>query len=219
MTSVGLRSMFAIVCLLACSAVFASAPPAILVLGDSLSAAYRIPDEAGWVHLLAERLARRGYDYRVINASIPGDTSAGGLARLPAALARYRPAVVVIELGANDGLRGLPIERMQGNLAAMIRLARAAGARVLLVGVRLPPNYGPVFVDRFEAVYRDLARESKVALVPELLRGVAKHRAMMQADGLHPRAAAEPQLLDNVWQELAPLLAGGTSAAAAAATR
>lgn len=178
----------------------------ILVVGDSLSAAYKIPASAGWVHLLAERLTRRGYDYRVINASIPGDTTAGGLSRLPGELARYRPAVVVVELGGNDGLQGLAPAEMRRNLTQMTRLARAAGAEVLLVGVRMPPNYGPVYARRFEAVYKEVARAEGVTLVPELLAGVATHPDLMQAGGIHPVAAAEPKLLDNVWPELQKML-------------
>jgi acyl-CoA thioesterase I len=188
--------------------------PVILVVGDSLSAAYRIPADTGWVRLLADRLDREGYDYRVVNASIPGDTTAGGLARLPAALARYHPAVVVLELGANDGLRGLPLDPMRDNLAQMIELARQTGARVLLLGVRMPPNYGPIFTQRFQTVYRDLARSERVPLVPELLKGVAEYRELMQADGLHPTAAAEPKVLANVWPVLTPLLVKSIAAAA-----
>lgn len=187
-----------------------------MVLGDSLSAAYKIPSADGWVHLLAARLADRKYDYRVVNASIPGDTSAGGLSRLPGVLERERPAILILELGANDGLQGLPLERMKANLAKMIRQARAAGARVLLVGVRMPPNYGPVFTARFAAVYRELGAEEHVSLVPELLKGVAEHRSLMQSDGLHPLAVAEPRLLENVWPTLLPLLAGAAETPASA---
>lgn len=152
---------------------------------------------------------------------MPGDTTAGGLARLPAELARTRPAVVVLELGGNDGLQGLPLEQMHENLDRMIRLARAAGARVLLIGVRLPPNYGSVYTGRFHDVYASLARSADVALVPEILRGIAEHREMMQPDGLHPKASAEPAVLDNVWPALRALLgrpaaAGGRSANAPA---
>ncbi|MGH8225818.1 MAG: arylesterase [Gammaproteobacteria bacterium] len=205
----GLRAGFVIACFLVAwipAAGARSASPAILVVGDSLSAAYKIPVQKGWVHLLAGRLARHGYDYRVINASIPGDTTAGGLSRLPAELARYHPAIVVIELGGNDGLQGLPPTQMQSNLAQMTKLARAAGAKVLLVGVRMPPNYGPVYAARFEAVYKEIAEAQGLALAPELLAGVATHRNLMQADGIHPRAAAEPKLLDNVWPALLSLL-------------
>ena len=184
------------------------APPApgLLVVGDSLSAAYKIPVNTGWVHLLSTRLARHGYDYHVVNASIPGDTTAGGLARLPAALERYRPRIVIIALGGNDGLQGLPLGQMQDNLEHMVNLVRHAGVRVLLLGVRMPPNYGPTYTQRFAAVYRAVARQTGVKLVPELLAGVATHPALMQADGLHPRASAESRILENVWTGLQPLL-------------
>lgn len=193
--------------------------PVLLVVGDSLSAAYRIPREAGWVHLLSQRLAARGYDYRVVNASIPGDTTAGGLARLPAALARYRPALVIVELGGNDGLQGLALAQMRSNLEKIVRLCRRSGAGVVLVGVRMPPNYGATYTERFAAVYREVARAARVPLVPELLAGVAEHRDLMQAGGLHPLAKAEPRLLDNVWPVLVPLLKRGAPAAPAESTR
>ncbi len=186
--------------------------PVLLVLGDSLSAAYRIPREAGWVRLLQQRLRREGYNYRVVNASIPGDTTAGGLARLPPALKRYRPSLVVIELGGNDGLQGLPLGQMKSNLSKMIGLARKSGAKTVLVGVRMPPNYGPEYTKRFEAVFREVAKADDIPLVPELLAGVATHRDLMQAGGLHPIAKAEPRLLANVWRILEPLLTRDTSA-------
>lgn len=180
--------------------------PVLLVVGDSLSAAYKIPVASGWVHLLSERLSRHGYSYRVVNASIPGDTTAGGLARLPAELKRNRPAIVIIALGGNDGLQGLPLDQMRSNLTRMVDLSHKAGARVLLVGVRMPPNYGAVYTQRFAAVFRIVAEKEKVPLVPEILAGVATHPELMQAGGLHPRAAGEPRVLDNVWKGLAPLL-------------
>jgi len=188
----------------------------LLVVGDSLSAAYKIPVEKGWVHLLAERLEQRGYDYRVVNASTPGDTSAAGLARLPDELKRYRPAIVVIEFGGNDGLQGLSPDQMRSNLAQMVTLSQRAGAKVLLIGVRVPPNYGPVFAKRFESVYREVAKKKNVPLVPELMAGVATHPELMQERGIHPRAKAEPKLLDNVWPALEPLLAKPNTRARAA---
>lgn len=190
--------------------------PVLLVLGDSLSAAYKIPMEKGWVHLLAQRLDQKGYRYRVVNASIPGDTTAGGLSRLPADLARYRPAIVIVELGGNDGLQGLPLDGMEQNLTRIVRLARQGGARVLLVGVRMPPNYGAVFTRRFAAVYKAVAEKTGVPLVPEMLAGVASRPELMQPGGLHPTAAGEPRVLENVWSGLAPILgkAGGGHARA-----
>ena len=178
----------------------------VLVLGDSLSAAHNIPVESGWVHLLGERLGKMEPPWRVVNASISGETSLSGRNHLPALLAKERPAVVVIELGANDGLRGLPLDALRDNLAAMIELAQKRGARVLLLGIELPVNYGPQYRDGLRAIYADLARSKRTALVPFLLEGVALDPTLRQDDGLHPLAAGEPRVLDNVWQGLAPLL-------------
>ncbi|MGH8261348.1 MAG: arylesterase [Steroidobacteraceae bacterium] len=178
----------------------------ILVFGDSLSAAYGLPARQGWAALLQERMHEQGYGYHVVNASISGETTSGGLQRLPRALRVDRPAIVVLELGANDGLRGLPLALIRTNLAQMIRLCERAGARVLLLGIRLPPNYGPRYGDEFAALYVDLARQFHLPLVPFLLAGVALKPALMQADGLHPDAAGEPLVLDNVWQTLKPML-------------
>ncbi|MGH8401482.1 MAG: arylesterase [Gammaproteobacteria bacterium] len=183
-----------------------AAPASILVMGDSLSAAYGLAADQGWVSLLDQRLAARGYDYTVINASISGETTAGGLTRLPQALGQHKPAIVILELGANDGLRGLPIKLMQQNLGRMLALSSRAGAKVLLVGILLPPNYGPQYTQAFSAVYPTLSSHYGVPLVPFLLDGVAQDRDRMQADGLHPKAVAEPQVLDNVWQKLEPML-------------
>ena len=181
-------------------------PPTILVLGDSLSAAYGLRTDEGWVALLERRLVQAGLDYRVVNASISGDTTGGGLTRLPQALERHRPHLVVIELGANDGLRGLPFREIEANLTALIGLARAAGAQVLLVGVRLPPNYGAAYTEGFQASLRKVAEAEAVPLAPDLLAGVAEDRQLMQADGLHPKAEAQSVLLANVWPEIEPLL-------------
>lgn len=180
--------------------------PRLLVLGDSLSAAYGIPREQGWVSLLQQRLIEEGYPYRVVNASITGDTTVGGANRLPAALERFRPAVVIIELGGNDGLRGLSLSRTRDNLVAMIAASLEAGARVLLVGVTLPANYGSDYGDRFQQVYVEASELTGVPLLPGLMAGVAEYRDMMLADGIHPGAEAQPQLLDNVWTLLEPLL-------------
>lgn len=178
----------------------------LLVVGDSLSAAYGIDVKSGWVAQLQQRLRRDQADYTVINASISGDTTANGRVRLPQALAQHRPSVVVIELGGNDGLRGLPLAEMKKNLAAMVRVAKAGGARVVLVGIKLPPNYGVRYTQDFERVYRELAKEQRVTLVPHLLDNVAGTDGLMQPDGIHPTAAAQARMLDNVWPTLRPLL-------------
>jgi acyl-CoA thioesterase-1 len=178
----------------------------ILVLGDSLSAGYGIDTERGWVNLLRRRLAERDSAWRVVNRSISGDTTAGGLARLPPLLEQYRPAVVIIELGSNDGLRGLSFKQMRANLQAMIDASEAAGARVLLVGGRLPPNYGRAYTEAFQQSFRELAQANELLLVPFLLEGVAQDRSLMQADGYHPNAAAQPRLLENVWVVLEGVL-------------
>ena len=183
----------------------ARSEPAILILGDSLSAAYGMRLEDGWVALLEARLAGAQAPYRVINASISGDTTHGGLTRLSAALERHAPSVVVVELGANDGLRGLALEHTRGNLSEIVRRCRASQARVLLLGMRLPVNFGP-YADAFYAMYGEVARETGVALVPFFLDGVGDRPELLQADGLHPTPEAQPRLVDNVWGHLAPLL-------------
>ena len=184
----------------------AAAPKTVLVLGDSLSAAHNIPVEAGWVHLLDARLNQMVPKWTAINASISGETSLSGRNRLPALLAKYRPQVLVLELGANDGLRGLPLPALRANLDAMIAAAQKAKVRVLLVGIELPVNYGPQYRDGLRAVYADLARSRRTALVPFLLEGIALDPALMQDDGLHPVASAQPRVLDTVWKPLQPLL-------------
>ena len=178
----------------------------ILIVGDSISAGFGLDTRLGWVSLLEQRLEREGHDDRVINASISGDTSAGGQARLPALLTEHKPDVVIAELGGNDGLRGQPPAQLQQNLAAMIDAAKTAGAKVLLLGMQLPPNYGPRYTKAFAGVYTQLADEKQIALVPFFLEGVGGHPELMQADGLHPAAAAQQRLLDNVWPALKPLL-------------
>jgi acyl-CoA thioesterase I len=178
----------------------------ILVFGDSLSAAYGIRPEQGWVTLLTQRLQAQGYGYQVVNASVSGETSSGGLERLPRALELHAPVIVILELGANDGLRGLPVSAMRDNLAHMVQLAQAAGARVLLVGIRIPPNYGPRYTEEFARVYPQLAHQYQLALVPFLLEKVALDPALMQEDGMHPNAAAEPMVLDTLWPYLKPVL-------------
>ena len=176
------------------------------MFGDSLSAAYGIAAKRGWVALLAGRLQREQRDYSVVNASVSGETTAGGLARLPRALERERPAILILELGANDGLRGLPTADMERNLQAMIALARKSGAKVLLVGMRMPPNYGPDYVREFADAFPRVARREGAALAPFLLAGIADDLANFQSDRIHPTEAAQPVLLDNVWRGLAPLL-------------
>jgi acyl-CoA thioesterase I len=193
----------------------AAPAPSILVVGDSLSAGYGIELRDAWVTLLQQRLSKQGYPYAVVNASISGDTTSGGRARLPAALKRHRPQIVILELGGNDGLRGLSLRETRANLEAMIKAAQSAGAQVLLIGIHLPPNYGPEFTGKFHAIYRDLANSYNAALVPFLLEGVALSPGMMQPDGIHPRAAAQPRLLDNVWPYLEPLLKPETEPVAA----
>ena len=197
----------------------AGATAKILVLGDSLSAAYGITRQQGWVALLQQRLHALGLDYEVINASITGDTPRGGLSRLPATLEREAPAVLIIALGGNDGLRGFAPQQTAENLREMIRQGRATGASVLLLGIKLPANYGKAFGEKFHRIFLDLAQDEKVALVPFFLEGVAETRELMQADGIHPGVAAQPRILDNVWAGLAPLLgrSGHTRAPAARA--
>jgi acyl-CoA thioesterase-1 len=189
----------------------AAGDSSILVLGDSLSAAYGIRLEQGWVALLDARLRQEEYGHRVVNASSSGETTGGALARLPRALERHRPAVVVIELGGNDGLRGLPIGQVRANLDRVIRLSREGGAKVLLVGMRIPPNYGPTYTREFHALFGELAKTHKVALVPFFLDGIALDDSLMQQDGIHPNAAAQPRLLAQVWPKLEALLAPGES--------
>ena len=194
---------------LCCVGIFtgtATAAPVILVMGDSLSASHGIDQQRGWVSLLAARLQREGFPYRVVNTSISGETTAGGLSRLDPALARHQPAIVIIELGANDGLRGLPLTQMRNNLQKMIVDAKNHGARVLLIGMRLPPNYGPRYTRAFQNIYLELTKENGIAVLPFLLEGVSEKREWMQPDNLHPVAAAQPKLLENVWPALLPLL-------------
>ena len=179
----------------------------ILVLGDSLSAEHNIPAGSGWVSLLGKRLAEeRPRPPAVVNASISGETTAGALARLPELLRKHRPSVLVIELGGNDALRGLSPAQLRANLEKMIVLADGAGARVLLLGIDIPPNYGPAYRERIRRTYAELAQAHGAGLVPFLLEGVALQPGLMQGDGIHPTAAAQPRLLDNVWPALEPLL-------------
>jgi acyl-CoA thioesterase-1 len=193
--------------MLVCGATLAA--PKILVYGDSLSAAYGIAQARGWVALLEARIKREKLDYTVVNASISGETTSGGVSRMRKALEQHRPAIVILELGANDGLRGLPVAETKKNLAAMIEAAKKAGARVLLVGLRMPPNYGPQYTRAFDGAYAELARRHRVALVPFLFEGLADTPEHFQPDRMHPTEAAQPVLLDNVWRELRPMLGRG----------
>lgn len=171
----------------------------ILIVGDSISAAFGLELERGWVSLLQARLAEQSVELPVVNASVSGDTTAGGLARLPRLLERHQPDLVVIELGGNDGLRGLAPDKMQQNLSAMIEASQAAGADVLLMGMRIPPNYGVRYTEAFEQVYRTLGSEQQVVVVPFVLEGVAGIPELMQADGVHPNAEGQPGILENAW--------------------
>lgn len=184
----------------------AHAGPTLLVYGDSLSAAYGIAQKEGWVTLLEQRLRRKHFDYTVANASISGETSSGGASRIAATLAQHRPRIVILALGSNDGLRGLPVAQMRDNLAAIIRTAQKAGSRVLLVGMKMPPNYGPRYTREFEQAFAVLAKQYKTAFVPFLLEGVAGKRDNFLDDNLHPTARVQPLILENVWAGLAPLL-------------
>lgn len=181
-------------------------PATILVVGDSLSAGYGIKAEAGWVNLLSKRLAEQGYEYRVVNASVSGETSGGGKVRLSGLLSTHKPAVVILELGANDGLRGLPNTALRSNLSTMIDAAQQAKARVLLVGMQIPTNYGQSYTEGFTAVFTDLAKTRRVGLVPFLLDGVALEARLMQADNLHPNELGQPRMLENVWSGLRAML-------------
>lgn len=178
----------------------------ILVLGDSLSAAYGLEIRSGWVSLLQQRLDAQKLPYKVVNASVSGDTTAGGLARLPKLLAQHRPSVVIVELGGNDGLRGLSPEQARKNLTQIVTQAKAAGAKVLLCGIRLPPNYGTQYNERFRRIFTDVATEQRVPLVPFVLDGLTPDSADVQQDGIHPTAKAQPQILENVWGALRKLL-------------
>ena len=188
---------------------FGAEPPTqrtLLVFGDSLSAAYGIEAADGWVNLLAERLAAENSGYTVANASVSGETSSGGLARLPAALDEFKPAIVILELGGNDGLRGLPLGVLKDNLTAMIEMCLAAHAEVLLAGIQIPPNYGPRYTEPFYALFGEIAEDMKLAFVPFLIDGIPQQPDLMQEDGIHPKAEAQFMILDNVWPILTPML-------------
>jgi len=197
-----------VLCLIAAApaARAAEPPPVILVVGDSLSAGYGLAPGQGWVALMQQRLKKQGYGHRVVNASVSGETTDGGVARLDRALATHKPGIVIIELGGNDGLRGLPVSRVQANLALLITKSRAAGAEVLLLAIRVPSNYGPKYTSSFQQIYRDLATKYRIGVAALMDQQVALDLAYFQADGIHPNARAQPLLLDNVWVQLTPLL-------------
>lgn len=198
------KFLFALICLLISVPSFATST--ILILGDSLSAGYGIDTQQGWVALLRNRLQKSGYDYQVINASISGDTTSEGVERLPDALNSYHPEIVIIELGGNDALRGIPFNTTQQNLSRLIMMSQKNKTKILLLGLRLPPNYGPVYDQKFQTDYTNLAKQYHVAVVPLFLNGVDSNPQLMQDDGIHPRQEAQSILLNNVWPVLKPLL-------------
>jgi acyl-CoA thioesterase-1 len=201
-----LRLALAALLLLAGAANAYSAPKTLLVVGDSLSAEYGLARGTGWVALLEQKLKSQKLDANIVNASISGETTSGGRTRLPSLLSKHKPDVVVIELGANDGLRGLPVPAAEANLRAMVDASRQAGAQVLLVGMRMPPNYGRDYADRFFAMYGALSKSAKVPLAPFMLDGVAEKADLFQPDRLHPLAEAHPIILANIWPHLLPIL-------------
>ena len=202
-----MKRLFFLVTLLLAGVSAQAEAPVILVFGDSISAGYGLARvELGWVELLKTRLKTEGYGYQVVNASVSGETTAGGLARLPRALELHHPKIVILELGGNDGLRALPVPQMRDNFAQMIELSAHAGAKVLVLGMRIPPNYGPQYTAQFAAVYGDLARADNVPLVPFLMDHIALQPELMQGDDIHPNVEGQPVLLDNVWPVLQPML-------------
>ncbi|MEJ2139226.1 MAG: arylesterase [Gammaproteobacteria bacterium] len=204
-----IATLFLLACAFATGA-WADSRPVILVLGDSLSAGFGLDLEDTWIALLQTRLDREGYGYRVVNASISGDTTGNGLRRLPRAIDIHQPEVVIIELGGNDGLRGLPPEVMRDNLEKMIRRSQDAGARVILAGMLIPPNYGEEYTEDFASIYPDLAEAHSTPLIPFFMKDVALDPSKMQADGIHPNEEAQPILMETVWETLAPVLAEAT---------
>lgn len=188
------------------SSASADQPNTLLVYGDSLSAAYGMAEEQGWVNLLRRRIRQQELPWQVVNGSVSGETSSGGLARLPAMLESYEPDLVILELGGNDGLRGLPLTNLEANLLAMVKMIKASGADVLLAGIQIPPNYGPRYTEPFYQLFSDIAEQENLPLVPFLIDGIPQQPELMQSDGIHPRAEAQALIVDNVWPSLAPLL-------------
>ena len=197
---------FLLGCIALAQAATAQAPRTVLVMGDSLSAAYGLSPEQGWVALLAKRLEEQKPGWRVVNASVSGETTGGGVARFPRALEEHAPDIVILELGANDALRGLPLEPAQANLQRMIDAAKAANAKVLLTGIEIPPNYGPDYADAFRTMFATLASDNGTAFLPFLLEPIAADLSQFQADTIHPTADAQPKVLDHVWPVLGTLL-------------
>lgn len=194
----------ALFCLFMSKHSFAQTTPTILVMGDSISAEYGLPRNAGWVHLMEQELIKDGSSWKVFNASISGETTAGGISRLPALLQQKHPGLVMIELGANDALRGLPLSETEKNLRSMISMSKKSGAKVLLIGMQIPPNYGRDYTEQFKKIYPRIAKEESVVLTPFLLAGVADKPELFQEDHIHPNAAAQSILLKNVWGSMAP---------------
>ncbi|MEO8165059.1 MAG: arylesterase [Betaproteobacteria bacterium] len=198
--------MLVVLLLIGVPATAARAASTILVLGDSISAGYGLAQGEGWVALLEQRLQRDELDYRVVNASISGDTTLGGRNRVAEALKEHQPAVVVVALGGNDGLRGNPLDETRSNLISIVEACRKAGAKVVIAGIRVPPNYGSVYSRRFQGLFAEVARQQNVSLVPFMFKGFAEDRTMFQDDGIHPNAAAQPRILYNIYHRLRPLL-------------
>ena len=188
-----------------------TAKPVIMVLGDSISAEYGLPRDTGWVALMRQRLANERIDYSVANASISGDTTSGGRARMPELIQRLKPGIVIVELGANDALRGVPLATTEDNLRTIVEQAQQAHAKVVLIGMYVPPSYGPDYTQKFHGVYEQISKDLHVSLVPFLLAGIADKPDMFQADQMHPTQQAQPVLLDNVWPTVKPLLRTGSS--------
>jgi acyl-CoA thioesterase-1 len=207
MSKFPIRLFSALALLFLMSAVWAQ-PPVIVVFGDSISAGYGVPQGKGWVDLLRQRLQQSGSAYQVVNASLSGETTLGGRNRLSGVLSAHRPQVLILELGANDALRGQSLDAVRDNLLYMVRAAQAAGARVLVLGMRIPPNYGPEYTKKFQALFREVAQQTKAAYVPFLFAGFAEDRKMFQPDGVHPTVEAQPKMLDTVWSTLSGLVGG-----------
>jgi acyl-CoA thioesterase I len=201
-----LATILTLITLLIASGISWAAEPVVLVVGDSLSAAYGLREQSGWVHLLRERLTNHKPRYTVVNASISGDTTRGGLTRIDKALKQFNPQVVIIELGGNDGLRGMPLNDMRNNLDNMVSAVKQANATALIIGVEMPSNYGPLYTKQFLQVFQDVGRKHNVRVVPSIFAGFSDNRDFFQPDGIHPVASAQPIILETVWKELAPLL-------------